>query len=308
MIIPKQYGGLGFSATAHSRVIAKLASISSTLSSTVGVPNSLGPGELLLHYGTDEQKNHYLPRLADGREIPCFALTGPSAGSDATSIPDYGIVCEGEWNGAKVARRALTFDKRYITLAPVATVIGLAFRLYDPDGLLGEKPDRGITLALMPRGTPGLEVGRRHLPLNCTFQNGPVKGKGVFVPLSQFIGGRTTSARAGACWSSACPWAAPSRCPPPPAAACRWGRWSPARMHASASSSVSRSAASKAWKKPSRALLAMPMPAARCRRPPPRRWIAARNRPCPRPLRNTTAPSSHAKWRATRWTCTAARA
>jgi acyl-CoA dehydrogenase len=189
MIIPKQYGGLGFSATAHSRVIAKLASISSTLSSTVGVPNSLGPGELLMHYGTDEQKNHYLPRLADGREIPCFALTGPSAGSDATSIPDYGIVCEGEWNGAKVVGVKLTFDKRYITLAPVATVIGLAFRLYDPDGLLGEQPDHGITLALMPRGTPGLEVGRRHLPLNCTFQNGPVKGEGVFLPLSQLIGG-----------------------------------------------------------------------------------------------------------------------
>jgi acyl-CoA dehydrogenase len=189
MIIPKEYGGLGFSATAHSRVIAKLASVSATLSSTVGVPNSLGPAELLLHYGTDEQKNHYLPRLADGREIPCFALTGPSAGSDATSIPDYGIVCEGEWNGARVVGVRLNFDKRYITLAPVATVIGLAFRLYDPDALLGEQPDRGITLALLPRGTANLEVGRRHLPLNCPFQNGPVKGKDVFLPLSQLIGG-----------------------------------------------------------------------------------------------------------------------
>jgi acyl-CoA dehydrogenase len=189
MIIPKEYGGLGFSATAHSRVIGKLASISSTLSSTVGVPNSLGPAELLLHYGTDEQKNHYLPRLADGREIPCFALTGPNAGSDATSLPDYGIVCEGEWNGAKVVGVRLTFDKRYITLAPVATVIGLAFRLYDPDGLLGNDKDRGITLVLMPHDTEGLQVGRRHFPLNCAFMNGPVRGKDVFLPLSQLIGG-----------------------------------------------------------------------------------------------------------------------
>jgi acyl-CoA dehydrogenase len=189
MIIPKHYGGLGFSALGHHKVIEKLSSISSTLSSTVGVPNSLGPAELLLHYGTEEQKNHYLPRLADGREIPCFALTGPHAGSDATSIPDYGIVCEEEWNGAKVVGVRLTFDKRYITLAPVATVIGLAFRLHDPDGLLGDEPDRGITLALIPSNTPRLEVGRRHFPLNCAFQNGPVRGHDVFVPLSQLIGG-----------------------------------------------------------------------------------------------------------------------
>ncbi|MEZ5545872.1 MAG: acyl-CoA dehydrogenase [Lysobacteraceae bacterium] len=189
MIIPKEYGGLGFSATAHSRVIGKLSSISSTLSSTVGVPNSLGPAELILHYGTSEQKNHYLPRLADGREVPCFALTAPTAGSDATSIPDFGIVCEGEWNGEKTLGVKLTFDKRYITLAPVATVIGLAFRLYDPDKLLGETEDRGITLALMPRETRGLDVGRRHFPLNCAFQNGPVRGKEVFLPLSALIGG-----------------------------------------------------------------------------------------------------------------------
>ena len=189
MIIPKDYGGLGFSATAHSQVIAKLASISATLSSTVGVPNSLGPAELLLHYGTDEQKSHYLPRLADGREIPCFALTGPLAGSDATSLPDYGVVCEGEWDGAKVLGVKLTFDKRYITLAPVATVIGLAFRLHDPDGLLGDEVDRGITLALVPHDTPGLEIGRRHMPLNCTFQNGPVRGTDMFLPLSALIGG-----------------------------------------------------------------------------------------------------------------------
>jgi acyl-CoA dehydrogenase len=159
------------------------------LSSTVGVPNSLGPAELLLHYGTEEQKKYYLPRLADGREIPCFALTGPTAGSDATSLPDFGIVCEGEWHGAKVLGVKLTFDKRYITLAPVATVIGLAFRLYDPNKLLGEEADRGITLALIPRETPGLNIGRRHFPLNCTFMNGPLHGNEMFLPLSQLIGG-----------------------------------------------------------------------------------------------------------------------
>ncbi len=189
MIIPKQFGGLGFSAFAHSRVIMKLASVSATLSSTVGVPNSLGPGELLVHYGTQEQKDYYLPRLADGREIPCFGLTGPTAGSDATSIPDYGIVCEGDWNGARVLGVKLNFEKRYITLAPVASIIGLAFRLYDPNGLLSDDKDRGITLALIPRNTPGMDIGRRHFPLNCAFQNGPIYGKDVFLPLSQLIGG-----------------------------------------------------------------------------------------------------------------------
>jgi acyl-CoA dehydrogenase len=189
MIIPKEYGGLGFSALAHHKVIQKIASISTVVSSTVGVPNSLGPGELLMHYGTEEQKQHYLPRLADGREVPCFALTGPFAGSDATSIPDYGIVCMGEWNGANVVGVKLTFDKRYITLAPVATVIGLAFRMYDPEGLIGDTRDIGITLALLPRETPGVEVGRRHFPLNSPFQNGPVEGREVFIPLSQLIGG-----------------------------------------------------------------------------------------------------------------------
>jgi len=189
MIIPKQYGGLGFSALAHHKVIEKISSISTVVSSTVGVPNSLGPGELLMHYGTSEQKDYYLPRLADGREVPCFALTGPFAGSDATSIPDYGIVCMGQWNGASVVGVKLTFDKRYITLAPVATVIGLAFRLYDPEGLIGDVRDVGITLALLPRDTPGVEVGRRHFPLNSPFQNGPVEGREVFVPLSQLIGG-----------------------------------------------------------------------------------------------------------------------
>jgi acyl-CoA dehydrogenase len=189
MIIPKQYGGKQFSALAHSAVLQKLSSMSATLSSLVAVPNSLGPAELLLRYGSEEQKNHYLPRLADGREVPCFALTGPYAGSDATSIPDYGIVCKQTVDGKETLGIKLTFDKRYITLAPIATVIGLAFRLYDPDHLLGDVEDRGITLALLPRDTPGLEIGRRHLPLNVPFQNGPVRGKDLFVPLSQLIGG-----------------------------------------------------------------------------------------------------------------------
>jgi acyl-CoA dehydrogenase len=189
MILPKEYGGLGFSALAHSAVLQKIAGVSTTLVSTVAVPNSLGPGELLVHYGTNEQKDYYLPRLADGREVPCFALTGPYAGSDATSIPDFGLVCKGEWNGANVLGVRLTFDKRYITLAPVATIVGLAFRMHDPEHLLGDKEDLGITLALLPRETKGLEIGRRHFPLNIPFQNGPVRGKDVFVPLSQLIGG-----------------------------------------------------------------------------------------------------------------------
>ncbi|CTP90288.1 acyl-CoA dehydrogenase [Xanthomonas graminis] len=189
MIIPKEYGGLGFSALAHHKVIQKIASVSSVVSSTVGVPNSLGPGELLLHYGSKEQKDYYLPRLAVGQEVPCFGLTGPFAGSDATSIPDYGIVCKGEWNGANVLGVKLTFDKRYITLAPVATLVGLAFRMYDPDGLIGDTKDIGITLALLPRETPGVEIGRRHFPLNSPFQNGPIHGREVFIPLSQLIGG-----------------------------------------------------------------------------------------------------------------------
>ncbi|HEY5972665.1 MAG TPA: acyl-CoA dehydrogenase [Pseudoxanthomonas sp.] len=189
MIIPKEYGGLGFSALAHHKVIQKLATVSSVVSSTVGVPNSLGPGELLMHYGTEEQKDYYLPRLADGREVPCFGLTGPFAGSDATSIPDFGIVCQGEWNGANVLGVKLTFDKRYITLAPVATIVGLAFRMYDPEGLIGDTKDIGITIALLPRDTDGVEIGRRHMPLNSTFQNGPIRGKEVFIPLSQLLGG-----------------------------------------------------------------------------------------------------------------------
>jgi Acyl-CoA dehydrogenases len=190
MIIPKKYGGLEFSAYAHSCVLVKLASRSATLSSTVAVPNSLGPGELLLHYGTEEQKNHYLPRLARGEDVPCFALTAPRAGSDAASIPDTGVVCRGVYEGREVLGLRLNFSKRYITLAPIATVVGLAFRLYDPDRLLGgEKTDYGITCALIPRDTPGLAIGRRHFPLNVPFQNGPLSGKDVFVPLDAIIGG-----------------------------------------------------------------------------------------------------------------------
>jgi acyl-CoA dehydrogenase len=168
----------------------KLASRSATVSSTVAVPNSLGPAELLLHYGTEEQKNHYLPRLARGEDVPCFALTAPRAGSDAASIPDTGVVCRGVYEGREVVGIRLNFSKRYITLAPVATVVGLAFRLYDPDRLLGgEKTDYGITCALIPRATPGVTIGRRHFPLNVPFQNGPVSGKDVFVPLDAIIGG-----------------------------------------------------------------------------------------------------------------------
>ncbi|PKF76295.1 acyl-CoA dehydrogenase [Vibrio sp. vnigr-6D03] len=189
MIIKKQYGGLEFSAYAQSLVLQKLTGVSGVLSSTVGVPNSLGPGELLQHYGTEEQKNHYLPRLAVGKEIPCFALTSPEAGSDAGSIPDYGVVCKGEWEGKEVLGMRLTWNKRYITLAPVATVLGLAFKLQDPDGLLGEKQDLGITCALIPTNIDGVEIGRRHFPLNVPFQNGPTKGNDVFVPLDFIIGG-----------------------------------------------------------------------------------------------------------------------
>jgi acyl-CoA dehydrogenase len=190
MIIPKRYGGLEFSAYAHSCVLVKLASRSATVSSTVAVPNSLGPAELLLHYGTEEQKNHYLPRLARGEDIPCFALTAPRAGSDAASIPDTGVVCKGVYDGKEVLGVRLNFAKRYITLAPVATVVGLAFKLYDPDKLLGgDRTDYGITCALIPRGTPGVSIGRRHFPLNVPFQNGPVSGKDVFVPLDAIIGG-----------------------------------------------------------------------------------------------------------------------
>lgn len=190
MIIPRRYGGQEFSALAHSAVVMKIASRSLTAAVTVMVPNSLGPAELLLHYGTQAQKDHYLPRLARGLEIPCFALTGPEAGSDASSIPDRGIVCQGEYEGRKVLGIRLTWEKRYITLGPVATVLGLAFRLYDPQKLLGDKEDLGITLALIPTHHPGVIIGRRHFPLNIPFMNGPNSGRDVFIPLDWVIGGR----------------------------------------------------------------------------------------------------------------------
>ncbi|MBJ2213133.1 MULTISPECIES: acyl-CoA dehydrogenase [Pseudomonas] len=190
LIIPKEYGGKGFSAYAHSQVAMKLATRSGDLASTVMVPNSLGPAELLLHYGTEEQRNHYLPRLARGDDIPCFALTGPLAGSDAGAMPDTGVICKGEWEGKETLGLRLNWEKRYITLGPVATLLGLAFKAHDPDHLLGEEEDLGISLALIPTDTPGVEIGRRHLPLGAAFMNGPNSGKDVFIPLEYLIGGQ----------------------------------------------------------------------------------------------------------------------
>lgn len=190
LIIPKKYGGKEFSAFAHSQMLVKISGRSVTASSTIAVPNSLGPAELLLHYGTEEQKDYYLPRLARGEEVPCFALTSPEAGSDAGAMTDYGIVCHGTHDGKKTLGIRLNWSKRYITLAPIATVIGLAFKLYDPDKLIGNKEDVGITCALIPRTTPGITIGRRHFPINIPFQNGPIQGKDVFIPLDWIIGGQ----------------------------------------------------------------------------------------------------------------------
>ncbi|WP_372723267.1 acyl-CoA dehydrogenase [Immundisolibacter sp.] len=189
LIIPTEYGGQGFSHRTHSAVVMQLASRSVTAAITVMVPNSLGPAELLRHYGTPEQKDHYLPRLARGQDIPCFALTGPQAGSDASALPDIGVVCRGSHDGQDVLGVRLNFEKRYITLAPVATVIGLAFSLRDPDGLLAGPVERGITVLLLPADAPGVRSGERHLPLDVPFQNGPLHGENVFAPLSWIIGG-----------------------------------------------------------------------------------------------------------------------
>ncbi|HCW48944.1 MAG TPA: acyl-CoA dehydrogenase, partial [Brevundimonas sp.] len=197
MIVPKAYGGLGFSAYAHSQVIQKLSTRCSAAAVSVMVPNSLGPAELLLHYGTEDQKDHYLPRLARGEEIPCFALTNPYAGSDAAAITDTGVVCKQMWNGEETLGFRISWRKRYITLAPVATVLGLAFRAVDPDGLLGDEAEPGITCVLIPRDHPGVNIGRRHWPLNAVFQNGPTTGDDVFVPMEMVIGGR---AQVGAGW------------------------------------------------------------------------------------------------------------
>ena len=190
LVIPKEDGGLGFSNTAHSEIVMKISTRSVSAAVTVMVPNSLGPGELLMHYGTDEQKQHYLPRLAGGEEIPCFALTSPVAGSDAGAIPDKGIVCKGEWNGKEVLGLKVTWNKRYITLAPVATLIGLAIKVYDPEHLLGEQDEIGVTCVMVPRDTDGVHAGARHLPMNTVFMNGPTWGTEVFIPMEQVIGGQ----------------------------------------------------------------------------------------------------------------------
>ncbi|MDH5778415.1 MAG: acyl-CoA dehydrogenase, partial [Gammaproteobacteria bacterium] len=191
MIIPKEYGGLDYSNLAHSAVVMKVATRSISAAVSVMVPNSLGPGKLILEYGTKEQKDYYLPRLAKGQEIPCFALTAPDAGSDAGAIPDYGIVCKQDYDGKKdVLGIKLTWRKRYITLGPVATLLGLAFKLYDPEHLIGDEENRGITLALIPTDHPGVNIGRRHNPLNMAFMNGPNWGEDVFIPIDWIIGGQ----------------------------------------------------------------------------------------------------------------------
>jgi acyl-CoA dehydrogenase len=195
LIIPERYGGRGFSAQAHAAVLQKLASRSLTAAVTVMVPNSLGPAELLLHYGTDAQRDYYLPRLARGEEIPCFALTGPEAGSDAAATQSEGIVCRDKWNDEELLGVRLRWRKRYITLAPVATLIGLAFQLRDPDHLLGDQEELGITCALIPSTLPGVEIGTRHDPMGIPFQNGPTTGNGVFVPLDAIIGERAGAGR-----------------------------------------------------------------------------------------------------------------
>ena len=190
MIIPRAFGGLGFSPLAHSEVVRKLSTHSLTAAVTVMVPNSLGPGELLMKFGTEAQKQHYLPRLAEGREIPCFGLTSLEAGSDAGAMTDTGVVCWGEHEGQRVLGMRLNWSKRYITLCPVATIIGLAFRLTDPDGLLGGKSDLGITVALVPADAKGVTAGHRHYPAHQVFQNGPTQGHDVFLPLDAIIGGQ----------------------------------------------------------------------------------------------------------------------
>lgn len=195
MIIPKAYGGREFSAIANSTIVSRIATRSLTAAVTVMVPNSLGPGELLMHYGTQEQKDRWLPNLAAGKDVPCFALTGPEAGSDAGGIPDTGVVCKGMFGGEEVVGIRLNWDKRYITLAPVATVLGLAFKLYDPENLLGDKEDIGITCALIPTSHEGVQIGDRHFPMNMAFMNGTTYGKDVFIPLDWIIGGPAYAGR-----------------------------------------------------------------------------------------------------------------
>lgn len=190
MIIPKEFGGLGFSPYAHSEVVRKISSRSLTAAVTVMVPNSLGPGELLMRFGSQEQQDRWLPRLADGRDIPCFGLTSPEAGSDAASMIDTGVICKGTFEGQEVIGLRLNWHKRYITLGPVATLLGLAFKAYDPDHLVGQEEYLGITVALIPTHLPGVSIGHRHLPAMQVFQNGPNWGRDVFVPLDYIIGGK----------------------------------------------------------------------------------------------------------------------
>src|SRR6202140_4647282 len=190
MIIPKEFGGLGFSPYAHSEVVRKLSSRSLTAAVTVMVPNSLGPGELLMRFGTEDQQQRWLPRLADGREIPCFGLTSPEAGSDAASMIDSGIICKGDFEGREVLGLRLNWHKRYITLGPVATLVGLAFKAYDPDHLVGSQDELGITVALIPSHLPGVKIGHRHLPAMQVFQNGPNWGRDVFIRVDYVIGGQ----------------------------------------------------------------------------------------------------------------------
>ncbi|MFY7697777.1 MAG: acyl-CoA dehydrogenase [Legionella sp.] len=195
LVISKQYGGKGFSARAHSDIVMKIATRSSTAAVTVMVPNSLGPGELLYYYGTDDQKSYYLPRLAKGIEIPCFALTEPGAGSDATSIQSEAIVVKKEVAGESILGLSLTLNKRWITLAPIATLIGVAVVLKDPDGLLQGQGEEGITCVLIPRNSENLEIGNRHLPTGQSFMNGTIRGENIFVPITSIIGGPSQAGR-----------------------------------------------------------------------------------------------------------------
>src|SRR5260370_16217875 len=197
MIIPKEFGGLGSSPYADSEVVRKISTRSLTAAVTVVVPNSLGPGELLMRFGTKDQRERWLPRLADGRDIPCFGLTSPEAGSDAASMIDSGIICKGNFEGRDVLGLRLNWHKRYITLGPVATLLGLAFKAYDPDHLVGPQEDLGITVALIPTHLPGVEIGRRHLPAMQVCQNGPNWRRDVFIPMDYIIGGQE---RLGECW------------------------------------------------------------------------------------------------------------
>ncbi|UDL05203.1 acyl-CoA dehydrogenase [Marinobacter sp. CA1] len=195
LMIPREHGGKGFSHTAHSEIVMKISTRSVSAAVTVMVPNSLGPGELLMEYGTEQQQAHYLPRLASGKDIPCFALTSPVAGSDAGAIPDKGIVCKGQWNGEEVLGLKVTWNKRYITLAPVATLIGLAIKVYDPERLLEGDEEIGVTCVLVPKDLDGVNAGARHLPMNTVFMNGPTWGNDVFIPMDQIIGGQAMLGR-----------------------------------------------------------------------------------------------------------------